>query len=117
MAKIKVSEIAEELNITVDEVKGFFKEKGIEVKRSNSSLEEEQANDLRASYQKSAPADAKTEKAAKPVKPVEEKVAEPAKTAEAKAAEPAKKEEEKEYYLCQQPAQQPEHGQKTAGRR
>ena len=107
MAKIKVSEIAEELNITVDEVKGFFKEKGIEVKRSNSSLEEEQANDLRASYQKGAPADAKTEKAAKPVKPVEEKVAEPAKTAEAKAAEPAKKEEEKKPQAREQEQEPP----------
>lgn len=76
MAKIKVSDIAEELNITVDEVKGFFREKGIEVKRSNSSLDEEQADDLRASFKKSAaPA------------PVKEKAQE-AKTAETKAAQP-----------------------------
>ena len=81
MAKIKVSEIAEELNITVDEVKGFFKEKGIEVKRSNSSLEEDQANDLRASFAKSAPAPVKAEKTEAqkpeaPAKQAEEKTAE-----------------------------------------
>lgn len=38
MAKLKVRELAEELNISNDDVKSFLASKGVEVKRSDSSL-------------------------------------------------------------------------------
>ncbi len=50
MAKIKVRELAEELNISNDDVKKFLADKGIEVKRSDSSLDDETAASVRAKF-------------------------------------------------------------------
>jgi len=52
MAKIKVRELAEELNISNDDVKGFLATKGIEVKRSDSSVDDEAAAAVRANFGK-----------------------------------------------------------------
>ncbi len=55
MAKIKVRELAEELNISNDDVKGFLATKGIEVKRSDSGVEDEAAEAVRANFGKASP--------------------------------------------------------------
>ena len=52
MAKIKVRELAEELNISNDDVKGFLASKGIEVKRSDSGVDDEAAAAVRANFGK-----------------------------------------------------------------
>ena len=56
MAKIKVRELAEELNISNDDVKGFLATKGIEVKRSDSGVDDEAAAAVRAKFAKKAEA-------------------------------------------------------------
>ncbi len=67
MAKIKVRELAEELNISNDDVKGFLATKGIEVKRSDSGVDEEAAQAVRAKFGKKAEAPkAETPKAEAP---------------------------------------------------
>ena len=50
MAKIKVRELAEELNISNDDVKGFLATKGIEVKRRDSGVDDEAAAAVRANF-------------------------------------------------------------------
>ena len=52
MAKLKVRELAEELNISNDDVKSFLASKGVEVKRSDSSLDEEAVAAVRANFKK-----------------------------------------------------------------
>ncbi len=52
MAKIKVRELAEELNISNDDVKGFLATKGIEVKRSDSGVDDDAAAAVRANFGK-----------------------------------------------------------------
>ena len=50
MAKLKVRELAEELNISNDDVKSFLASKGVEVKRSDSRLDEEAVAAVRANF-------------------------------------------------------------------
>ncbi|MBO5241560.1 MAG: translation initiation factor IF-2 [Lachnospiraceae bacterium] len=57
MAKIKVRELAEELNISNDDVKGFLATKGIEVKRSDSGVDDEAAAAVRAKFAKKSEAE------------------------------------------------------------
>ncbi len=52
MAKIKVRELAEELNISNDDIKGFLAGKGIEVKRSDSALSDDAVAAVREKYGK-----------------------------------------------------------------
>ena len=92
MAKIKISELANELGCEGKELIAFLQEKGIEAKRSNSSIEETDADVARNHFGKGA---GKAPSAAQPA--AEEKAA-PRKE-EAPAAEPvreAKAEEPKE---------------------
>ncbi len=98
MAKIKVSEIAEELNISVDDVKGFLKANGIEGKRSNSSLEDDIQDKIRSQFKAEKKAEAKPEAKAeaKPEVKVEAKAETKAETkpeakAEVKEEKPKKK--------------------------
>ncbi len=91
MAKIKVHEIAKELEKQSKEVIAFLQDKGIEVKAAQSSLEEDVADMVRKAFGKAAPkAEETTPKAEKPSAPkAEEKVEEkPAKTVENKEAKP-----------------------------
>ncbi len=88
MAKIKVRELAEELNISNDDVKGFLATKGIEVKRSDSAVDDDAAAQVRAKFGK------KEEPKAEPVKEApkaEAPKAEPVKAEEPKAAPKKKK--------------------------
>ena len=66
MAKIKVRELAEELNISNDDVKGFLATKGIEVKRSDSGVDDEAAEAVRAKFAKKAEPKAEAPKAEAP---------------------------------------------------
>ena len=68
MAKIKVSELAKELNLQNKEVLSFLHEKGVEAKAHNSSIEEADAQMVRkalgkaaGSEEKAAPAKAETQ--------------------------------------------------------
>ena len=62
MAKIKISDLAFELGCEGKELISFLQEKGIEAKRSNSSIEEADADVARKHFGK---AKAKAEKPAK----------------------------------------------------
>ncbi len=80
MAKIKISELASELGCEGKELISFLQEKGIEAKRSNSSIEEGDAEIARKHFGKSAPKAAPAEKkeeapAPKADKPAEQKPA------------------------------------------
>ena len=66
MAKIKVRELAEELNISNDDVKAFLATKGIEVKRSDSAVDDDAAADVRAKFGKKEAPKAETPKAETP---------------------------------------------------
>ncbi len=77
MAKIKISELAVELGCEAKELLTFLQEKGIEAKRSNSSIEATDAEIARGHFGKTKAADSakvpeaepkKEEAAAKPVK-------------------------------------------------
>ncbi|MBR1703574.1 MAG: translation initiation factor IF-2 [Lachnospiraceae bacterium] len=103
MAKIKVSELAKELDLQNKEVLNFLHEKGVEAKAHNSSIEEADADMVRKAFGKGGKTE-KTEKAAalekvekaapeKAEKPTAEKA--PAQKTEEKAA-PAKKENPEE---------------------
>ncbi len=99
MAKIKISELANELGCEGKELLAFLQENGIEAKRSNSSIEETAADVARKHFGKTAEkasSEEKTEKAEKKEKPAKEDApkAEPAKE-EAPKAEPAAKPAEK----------------------
>ena len=52
MAKIKISELAGELGCEAKELIAFLQEKGIEAKRSNSSIEETDAEVARKKFGK-----------------------------------------------------------------
>ncbi|WP_081669011.1 translation initiation factor IF-2 [Butyrivibrio sp. VCB2001] len=88
MAKIKISELAGELGCEAKELIAFLQEKGIEAKRSNSSIEETDADVARKKFGKGQGKSA-TEEAPK-------KAAEAPKAVEAPKAEEPKKEPVKE---------------------
>jgi len=73
MAKMKVYELAKELDIQSKDVISFLQEKGVEVKAAQSSVEEEQVNLVQNRFGKEKKsdiketnADSKTKAAAKP---------------------------------------------------
>ena len=92
MAKIKVSELAKELDLQNKEVLNFLQEKGVEAKAHNSSIEEADADMVRKAFGKGGKTE-KTEKAAAPEK-VEKAAPEKAEKPTAEKA-PAQKTEEK----------------------
>ena len=92
MAKIKVSELAKELDLQNKEVLNFLHEKGVEAKAHNSSIEEADADMVRKAFGKGGKTE-KTEKAAAPEK-VEKAAPEKAEKPTAEKA-PAQKTEEK----------------------
>ena len=95
MAKIKVHELAKELELQSKDIINFLQEKGIEAKAAQSSLEEDAAAMVRNSlgHKKSAPAPEKEAPAkTESVKPAEEKAQ--ASAGEAKASEETKSPEE-----------------------
>ena len=67
MAKIKISELATELGCEGKELISFLQEKGIEAKRSNSSIDDSEAEVARKHFKKGATADS-SKKAKKPAK-------------------------------------------------
>ncbi|WP_081795347.1 translation initiation factor IF-2 [Butyrivibrio sp. MC2021] len=77
MAKIKISELASELGCEGKELISFLQEKGIEAKRSNSSIEEADAEVARKHFAKPAPKAApevkKEDNAPKAEKPAQER--------------------------------------------
>nr|WP_297706854.1 translation initiation factor IF-2 [uncultured Butyrivibrio sp.] len=93
MAKIKISDLAFELGCEGKELLSFLQEKGIEAKRSNSSIEEADAEVARKHFGRSKSAAPKKEESA-PVK-AEEKPVEKAPSAEAKPAGEAPKKKKK----------------------
>ena len=98
MAKIKVHELAKELELQSKDILNFLQEKGIEAKAAQSSLEEDAAALVRNSLgqKKAAAATPAVEKEApakaENTKPVEEKAQAPA--GEAKVSEESKSTEE-----------------------
>ena len=84
MAKIKVHELAKELELQSKDILNFLQEKGIEAKAAQSSLEEDAAALVRNSLgQKKAAAPAVEKEApakAENTKPVEEKAQEETKS-------------------------------------
>ncbi len=99
MAKMKISELATEINVDKNEIVAYLQETGFECKSATKSIEDEQINDIKAHFGKSAkPAKAEPEKSekaapkaakAEPEKS-EAKVAKPAPAEEVKEAKPAK---------------------------
>ncbi len=90
MAKMKVHELAKELEIQSKDILAFLQEKGFEVKAAQSSVEDDQIDLVKGHFGKSEAKPVVKEE----VKPETEKAeAKPAKTetADAKAAEPKKK--------------------------
>ena len=75
MAKIKISELAGELGCEAKELIAFLQEKGIEAKRSNSSIEETDAEVARKKFGKTEEKSASAEKPKKatPAPKVEKK--------------------------------------------
>ena len=116
MAKIKVHEIAKELEKQSKEIIAFLQDKGIEVKSHQSSLEEDVADLVRKAFGKSGAASGKAE--AGPEEKAEVKAeakteaevkAEPVKDAE---AEPAKTQEKREGKPAQNTGEQPKKKKK-----
>ena len=96
MAKIKVHELAKELELQSKDILSFLQEKGIEAKAAQSSLEEDAAALVRNSLGKkkaAAPAAQKAPVNTENAKPAEEKAQAPA--GEAKAQETKVSEETK----------------------
>ncbi|MBE5829253.1 MAG: translation initiation factor IF-2 [Butyrivibrio sp.] len=92
MAKIKISELASEIGCEAKELIAFLQENGIEAKRSNSSIEEADAEVARKNFgKKAAKADA-AEKPAKEEKPKKAKEEAEQKKEEAPKAEAPKQE-------------------------
>jgi len=93
MAKMKVHELAKELEIQSKDVVAFLQEKGFEVKAAQSSVEDEQIALVKDKFGKKEEAPVQVEKPAeKPAEKVAEKVAEKApEKAPAKAPEKKKK--------------------------
>ena len=100
MAKIKVHELAKELELQSKEILSFLQEKGIEAKAAQSSLEEDVAALVRNSLGKkkaAAPAAQKAPVNTENAKPAEEKAQAPvgeAKALETKVSEETKSTEE-----------------------
>ena len=90
MAKLKVRELAEELNISNDDVKSFLASKGVEVKRSDSSLDEEAVASVRANFKKAEAPKAES----KPEAPKAEVKPQPKAESKPEAAKPEAKTEE-----------------------
>ena len=90
MAKLKVRELAEELNISNDDVKSFLASKGVEVKRSDSSLDEEAVAAVRANFKKAEAPKAES----KPEAPKAEVKPQPKAESKPEAAKPEAKTEE-----------------------
>ena len=90
MAKLKVRELAEELNISNDDVKSFLASKGEEVKRSDSSLDEEAVAAVRAIFKKAEAPKAES----KPEAPKAEVKPQPNAESKPEAAKPEAKTEE-----------------------
>ena len=99
MAKLKVRELAEELNISNDDVKSFLASKGVEVKRSDSSLDEEAVAAVRANFKKTEAPKAESKPEApkaesKPEAPKAEVKPQPKAESKPEAAKPEAKTEE-----------------------
>ncbi|MBP3274153.1 MAG: translation initiation factor IF-2 N-terminal domain-containing protein, partial [Butyrivibrio sp.] len=89
MAKIKISELASEIGCEAKELIAFLQENGIEAKRSNSSIEETDAEVARKNFGKKAAKAEASEKPAKEEKPKKAKEeAEPKKEEAPKAEAP-----------------------------
>ena len=97
MAKMKVHELAKELEIQSKDVLAFLQEKGFEVKAAQSSVDDDQIalvkghfgkNEAKPAVKEEAKAEAKKAAPQQEAKPAK---AENAENAEAKAAEPKKK--------------------------
>ena len=89
MAKIKISELASEIGCESKELIAFLQENGIEAKRSNSSIEETDAEVARKNFGKKAAKAEASEKPAKEEKPKKAKEeAEPKKEEAPKAEAP-----------------------------
>ena len=123
MAKIKVHELAKELELQSKDILNFLQEKGIEAKAAQSSLEEDAAALVRKSlgHKKQAPAAEKTEtptpaekepvKAQEAAKPAANKVQEP--TTENKGQDETKK--KKKIIFVSNPQNSKMSGQRQGG--
>ena len=80
MAKMKVHELAKELDKQSKELIAFLKEKGIDVKVAQSSIEEDAVALVRAHFGKEKPVEAETGKKETTVNPEIQKPAASAKT-------------------------------------
>ena len=93
MAKMKVHELAKELDIQSKDVIAFLGEKGIEVKAAQSSIEDDAIEMVKKKFGKAAhKAEAPKEEAKKPTPKAEEAPAQaPAPAAEGNGEAPKKK--------------------------
>ena len=98
MAKIKVHEIAKEMEKQSKEIIAFLQNKGIEVKAAQSVLEEEAANMVRKAFGKEADKGAEIKVQAKQISRMDENKAETG-----QEAKPEKKQEVKEAGQGEQP--------------
>ena len=111
MAKIKVHELAKELELQSKDILSFLQEKGIEAKAAQSSLEEDAAALVRNSLGKkkaAAPAAQKAPVNTENAKPAEEKAQAPAgeaKAQETNVSEETKSTEETKDYFRKQPSE------------
>ena len=103
MAKIKVHEIAKEMEKQSKEIIAFLQDKGIEVKAAQSSLEEEAAEMVRKAFGKAKTVEREAEK------PVQKPAAKPEPAVKAAAPEGAKQEAASEK-PAERPAAKPEQG-------
>ena len=60
MAKMKISELATEINVDKNEIVAYLQETGFECKSATKSIEDEQINDIKAHFSKSAAKPAKS---------------------------------------------------------
>ncbi len=95
MAKIKVHEIAKELDVTSKEVLAFLQESGVEAKAAQSSIEDNDADKVRSHFGKGAVGKAAPAKAPAAKKAAEEAPAKPAEEAKKPAKAPEGKSEER----------------------
>lgn len=120
MAKIKVHELAKELELQSKDILSFLQEKGIEAKAAQSSLEEDAAalvrNSLGHKKAAAAPAAEKSPVKTESAKPAEEKAQAPAgeaKAQDAKAPEETKK--KKKIIFVSNPQNSKMPGQRQGG--
>ena len=102
MAKMKISELATEINVDKNEIVSFLQSTGFDCKSATKSIEDEQINSIKAHFGKSAQTDTvKAEapkKAETAVKAETAKKAETPKSANADAkAQPEKKDNNRRY--------------------